>query len=152
MSLACGLCARSVNTCIPVDFLGTQVCYPCSARLGRVLVTDPKPLAAVWPALQEEEDEDGEPEPKVRLADGRSVELRQRTEEMKKELPLDQRMRLAMTLGELGLHREQMLECGYILSTEPPETLARLALSVLFANKMELRDPLERLRAALFPG
>ncbi len=151
MPLACGLCARSVHTCIPVEFLGTQICYPCSARLGRVLVSDPEPLAAIWPALKAEDD-DGEPEPKVRLADGRSVELRERTAEMKKDLPLDQRMRLAMTLGELGLYREQMLECGFILSAEPPEVLARLALSVLFANKMELREPMERLRAVLFPS
>ncbi|MGA9525782.1 MAG: hypothetical protein WBV82_30265 [Myxococcaceae bacterium] len=151
MPLACGLCARSVEACIPIEFLGTQVCFPCSARLGRALVTNPALLSAVWPVLEEEED-DGEPEPRVRLSDGRSVELRERTAEMKKDLPLDQRMRLAMTLGELGLHREQILECGFILSVEPPEVLARLALSVLFANKMSLREPMEQLQTMLFPS
>jgi hypothetical protein len=136
-----------------VDSLATQFCPPCAARLGRSLVADPRPLAAVWPGLiEEEEDDDGEAEPRVRLDDGRSVELRERTAELKKDLPVEARMQLAMTLGELGMHREQMLECAYVLSTEPPEKLGRLALSVLFLQPVAVDEPLAHLRRVLFPG
>jgi hypothetical protein len=146
------LCGRSAEECLSVDSLATQFCHPCAARLGRTLVTDPRPLGAVWPGLVEEEDDGDEAEPRVRMDDGRSVELRQRTAELKKDLPVQARMQLAMTLGELGLHREQMLECGYVLSTQPPETLARLALSVLFLQPVAADEPLARLRQVLFPG
>jgi hypothetical protein len=146
------LCGRSAAECLSVDSIATQFCFPCAARLGRSLVSDPRPLEAVWPGLVEEDEDDEDAEPRVRLDDGRSVELRQRTAELKKDLPVEARMQLAMTLGELGLHREQMLECAYVLSTEPPEKLARLALSVLFLQPVAVDEPLARLREVLFPG
>ena len=151
MSLACALCARSAPNAFPVPRFDAHICLPCSVRLGRALVTQPEALAVVWPALREDEDDD-DPEPRVRLADGRSVELRDYTAELKSELTLDKRMELAQTLGEIGLPREQALDCGHVLAAEPPEPLAARAVALLFAQPMMSNDPLSKLREVLYPG
>lgn len=149
-SRTCAFCGRSVGQWLEVERFSAHACQPCAVRLGRILVSAPEALVGVWPVLHEVDD--GEPEPKVRLSDGRSVELRQHTAELKKELTVDKRLELAHTYGELGLHREQLLECGHVLSVEPPIELAQSALNLLVGHRFTARDALSRLRVALFPG
>jgi hypothetical protein len=120
-------------------------------RLGRTLLDSARLLSAVWPALLEEDDDD-DPEPRVRLPDGRLVELREHTAELKRDLAPDQRLQLARTLQRLGLKREAILECGHVLAAEPSLPIARAALAILMTQEGLPDDALTRLRAALFPG
>lgn len=147
---ACSFCGRAVNEFIDLPRHEAQSCFSCATRLGRLLVDAPMSLAATWPILFEKDDD--EPEPKVRLPDGRFVELREHTAELKKELDTAARMELAGTYGILGLHREQLLECGYVLSTEPEPALATQALQMLLSTRFTAPDVMRRLREVLFPG
>lgn len=147
---ACAFCGRAVTHFIDVPQHGARSCLTCATRLGRVLVEAPLSFAAIWPILIEE-DED-EPEPKVRLPDGRMVELREHTAELKKELTAEQRMELAGTYAQIGLYREQLLECGFVLSSEPAPELAGSALRMLLGARFTAPDALRRLREVLFPG
>ena len=147
---ACAFCGRAVREWLDVSRFHVQSCLRCATRLGRILVDAPDALLTVWPALIEEEPE--EPEPRVRMPDGSSVELRQRTAELKKELTTEARLELAHTYGELGLNREQVIECGYVLSVEPPHELAQEAIRIHFENPFTARDAVEKLRSSLFPG
>jgi hypothetical protein len=108
-------------------------------------------LVHVWPDLRDDEDED-EPEPRVRLPDGRLVELREHTAELKRDLGPDKRLQLALTLGRLGLARESILECGHVLASEPSVAVARAALALLLSQEGLPADAVGRLRAVLFPG
>lgn len=146
----CSFCSRSVETWLFIPRFGGHSCVPCSVRLGRLLVDSPDSLIGVWPILVEEDDD--EPEPKVTLADGRSVELRERTAELKKELPLEDRLKLAYSYGEIGLHREQILEAAFVLSSEPQVEVAQIAMTLLMENRYTVKDAPVRLRTALFPG
>lgn len=150
---ACAFCGRACSDALSIERFGAYSCPACMVRLGRVLVDRPHALEDVWPALtrKEEDDEDDEPEPKVRLEDGRLVELRERTAELKQELPIAARVQLASTYGDLGMHREQVLECGFVLASEPGEALGAEALRVLF-SRFTAPDALERLRVVLFPS
>jgi hypothetical protein len=151
MPTACALCARFADAALPLDALDARICLMCATRLGQALVNRPEPLAAVWPSLASDEDDD-EPEPRLRLPDGSSVEVRERTAALKQELTLDARMKLALALGELGLHREQALDCGHVLCADPPEHLARIALETLFEQPLASKDPLALLRELLYPS
>lgn len=147
---ACTFCGRAVNQYLELPRHAAQSCFSCATRLGRLLVDAPMALGSIWPILFEEDQD--EPEPKVRLPDGRYVELRDHTAELKRELTTEARMELAGTYGMIGLHREQILECGYVLSTEPPAELATRALQMLLSARFTAPDVLRRLREVLFPG
>jgi hypothetical protein len=149
--MTCAFCGRATAEAHPLEPFAAECCPSCAVRLGRTLVDSARLFAAVWPALVENDDDD-EPEPRVRLPDGRLVELREHTAELKRELGPDKRLQLARTLGRLGLKREAILECGYVLAAEPPLPLARAALALLMSQGVLPEDALDRLRAALFPG
>lgn len=147
----CAFCGRAERPWLDVPKFGLSACTRCATRLGRLLLDAPAALSAVWPSLKEEEGD--EPEPRLRLPDGSSVEVRERTAELKKELTFEARVQLAQTYGDLGLYREQLLECGYILCAEPPPLLAQAAFNLLFLHRRFVaKDAIEQLRAALFPG
>ena len=145
----CTFCGRSVREWLELERFGTQSCRGCATRLGRLLVDAPEAFFSVWPSLIE--DESDEPEPKIRMPDGSSVEVRARTAELKKELTVEARLQLAQTYGELGMHREQLLECGVILSLEPSREIAQGAMKILTRHKFVAPDAIDRLRPALFP-
>jgi hypothetical protein len=147
-SRTCAFCGRATTQWLEFRRLECPGCRACGARLGQLLLERPLHLAAVWPFLVEEEDDD--PEPKVRLADGRMVELRERTAELKKELSLEARLQLALSYGELGMFREQLLECGFLLVETTDLELAQKAVDVLSAHPPAAADPIEQIRAALF--
>lgn len=146
----CAFCGRAVRDCLDVERFNTHVCLSCSTRLGRLLVDAPDAFVSVWPSLLEKEDPD-EPEPKLRMPDGSSVEVRSRTAELKKELTVEARVQLAATYGDLGLNREQLLECATVLSLEPPRPLAQAVMKILMTHKFTAPDAIERLRLTLFP-
>jgi hypothetical protein len=149
--MTCAFCGREAGESYPLDAFGAESCPPCATRLGRTLLNPPRELAGVWAALAEEDDET-EPEPRVRLPDGRLVELRERTAELKRDLGPEKRIELAWTLGRLGLRREAILECGHVLAAEPSKAVARAALALLLSQKGMPDDALARIRAVLFPG
>jgi hypothetical protein len=119
--------------------------------VGHLLVEAPKTLTDIWPLLGEEEDE-LEPEPRVQRADGSTVELRQLTAEMKRDLTVEDRMKLAELYGEIGLMREQLEECGRVLVATPSAELAQRALDVLFSRELCSPLGLDELRGRLFPA
>ena len=109
-----------------------------------LLIERPTTFVSIWPLLAE--DDDGSPEPKVRLSDGRTVELRERTAELKRELSMDKRLELAEMLGPLGLPREALLEAAFVLTEATPELVQR-AVDLLFSERTSPADvaQLERL-------
>lgn len=129
--------------------LDARACRICTGLLGRTLLEAPLRLVAVWPALREDDDS---PEPRVRLADGRSVELRERTAELKRDLSLEQRAQLVSMLGELGLGREQLQEAGFLLFVGAAAPLAQLALDTLFAEGRASPGAVAELRRHLLPS
>ena len=149
--MTCAFCGRATADSCSLGPLAAECCPSCAVRLGRTLLDSARLLAAVWPALLEDDD-DHEPEPRVRLPDGRLVELREHTAELKRELGPDQRLQLARTLEQLGLKREAILECGHVLAAEPSLPLARAAIALLMSRDGLPDDALVQLRAALFPG
>lgn len=129
-----------------------STCARCAARLGHLFSELPEELAGLWPSLAPTE-EDLEPEPKVRQADGTERELREVTAELKKELTVEARAQLAEAYGLMGLHREQVLECAWLLreAAEAPEVL-RQALGLLFSPTVCAPHALDSLRGRLFPS
>ena len=151
------MCGRASHEALALRRFGAFACPTCAQRLGRTLQKTPKALGEVWPALWQDDDlqgdgEDDEPEPKVQLPDGRTVELRERTEELKRELPLSARLELAGTYGELGMHKAQILEAGFVLAAAEDLELSAKALELLFAHRFTAPDALDRLRSVLFPS
>src|SRR4051812_42487669 len=119
--MTCVFCGRAAPEAVSLELHGAESCPGCLVRLGRTLVDAPLLLAGVWPVLAEPEDDGhSEPEPKVHMPDGRVVELKDRTAELKRDLRPEQRLQLARNLGLLGMHREQVLEVGHVLAAEPP--------------------------------
>jgi hypothetical protein len=119
--------------------------------VGHLLVEEPTLLTDIWPLLSEDPDLD-EPEPLVQRADGRTVELRQVIAEMKRELTVEDRMKLAETYGDIGLIREQLEECGRVLVAAASVALAQRALDVLFSHELCSPRGLEELRGRMFPA
>jgi hypothetical protein len=119
--------------------------------VGHLLVTAPLKLTDIWPLLSEEEDE-LEPEPSVQKSDGTTVELRQLTAEMKRDLSVEDRVKLAELYGDIGLMREQLEECGRVLAAAPAVELAQRALDILFSPELCSPRGLEDLRGQLFPA
>jgi hypothetical protein len=147
--MKCALCDRDANPALRLGELDASCCLACAWRVGRLVVGTPHALVLVWPTLWEDEDEG--PEPKVRLPDGTSVELRSRTAELKQELTVEKRLELAVVMGEMGLARERLLEAGYVLSTEASADLAQKALDLLFVRQHLGDDAIGRLRPLLLP-
>ena len=141
----CFLC-RSIDD--PIIDVGTvAVCPTCAAQLGRELHAHPLRFRTIWPALVEDDDE---PEPRVRLDDGTSIELRERTAALKEDLTLAERGELADTFARLGLVRECLLECAWILHHDPRPELAARSLKLLFPRAL-VADHVRELRTALYP-
>jgi len=151
LTLACLFCGGSQAPVLPVDRLRGACCLSCAARLGTAVVEAPGSLLGVWPLLADGEDP-LEPEPRVRRPDGTTVELRQVTAELKRELTVEARMKLADTYGELGMLREQILECGQVLLARPEIPLAQRALALLFSDRLCAPGALPALRGRLFPA
>lgn len=143
----CSLCSHAAEA--PFALPEATFCRGCTALLGRTLLARPERLAHVWPMLVEEDDD--EPEPRIRLADGTSIEVRERTAQLKADLTPDERLQLAETLAALGLAREHLLECGVVLSAEPSPALAQRALALLFSTT-GATAAIGPLRASLFPS
>lgn len=144
----CVFCRSETTEFASVGAAGAA-CARCIARLGMMLKDAEPILFTIFPALRDVEDED-EPEPTVRLPDGRRVELRERTAELKKDLTIDQRAELTSTYVEIGLHREAVLEAGVVLSSGVLSAAGRV-LPVLFSAPLSAPDALERIRPLLLP-
>ncbi len=137
----CLFCQRSSQA--PVDVLpsNAKACHACVSRLGTLLLEQDLAVAAIWPALRHQVEEEGD-EPIVRLPDGRVVELRERTAELKEQLSLEKRAALARTYVEIGMYREAVMEAALVLSQSENSQALAAALEVL------LTPPLGRPRAA----
>lgn len=146
----CSLCDRNATETLRLGPLDARACRACTGVLGRMIQDAPARLAQVWPMLLERDGE--EPEPRVRLPDGRSVELRERTAELKRELSLEQRAQLVTLLGELGLEREQLLEAAFVLFAGAPPPLAQLAVDALFSEGRAAPTAVAVLRKYLLPS
>ncbi|PTL83353.1 hypothetical protein DAT35_15340 [Vitiosangium sp. GDMCC 1.1324] len=118
--------------------------------MGHLLVEAPASVTDIWPLLSEDEDDDSV-EPSVQRPDGTTVELRQLTAELKRELSVEDRMKLAELYGDIGLRREQLEECGRVLVAAPSAELTQRALNVLFSPELCSPRGLEDLRGRLFP-
>ncbi len=135
---------------MPLPFAGGHSCRDCLLRLGQFLTSGRTDAALIFPALHDPDDD--EPEPVVRLPDGRRVELRQHTAEMKKDLTAEQRAELANTYLQLGLFREALLEAGAVLAAEPPPEVATKVLSLVFTTPLGDADAVPALRQRFLPN
>ncbi|MBS2026443.1 MAG: hypothetical protein JST54_00945 [Deltaproteobacteria bacterium] len=146
--MTCAFCHRAADGGPSLGPLEARTCLPCARRLGVLLIERPTMFVSLWPVLAE--DDDGSPEPKVRLSDGRTVELRERTAELKRELSMDKRLELAEMLGPLGLPREAILEAAFVLREAEPNLVQR-ALDLLFSERTSPAD-LAQLERLLLPS
>ncbi|QRK05331.1 hypothetical protein JQX13_34795 [Archangium violaceum] len=147
----CLLCGAAASPALLLPRFAGSSCQGCARRVGHLLVEEPSLLTDIWPLLSEEDDE-LEAEPTVQRADGSTVELRQLTAEMKRDLSIEDRMKLAELYGDIGLIREQLEECGRVLVAASTVTLAQRALDVLFSPELCSPRGLEDLRGRLFPA
>lgn len=147
----CAFCGSDAPDALALPRFGAHSCVECAGRVGRFVSSDGPGTRELWPMLGEEDD-DLEPEPKVRRSDGTSVELRQLTAELKAELPVEKRLELADTYGGLGMLREQILECAFVLSHDAPKTLAQRAFDLLFSRTLFKDRTLAALSGRLFPA
>ncbi|QRO00169.1 hypothetical protein JRI60_14675 [Archangium violaceum] len=147
----CLLCGAEASPALDLPRFDGSSCEDCARRVGHLLVQAPASLTDIWPLLSEDEDEDSL-EPMVQRSDGTSVQLRQLTAELKRELSVEDRMKLAELYGDIGLVREQLEECGRVLAAAPAASLAQRALDVLFSHELCSPLGLEQLRGHLFPA
>lgn len=147
-SRSCLFCRSEKGEFLSLGTLGVA-CERCAVRLGMMLKDSEPILFSIFPALRDVDD-DSEPEPTVRLPDGRRVELRERTAELKKDLTMDQRAELTGTYIEIGLHREAVIEAGVVLSSGVLSASERV-LPLLFKEPLSAPDALERVRPLLLP-
>lgn len=129
--------------------LGATACVDCAARVGRLFVDQRELALAIFPGLIEEAEEIG-PEPRVRLADGRSVELREHTAELKKTLTPSQRTELAESYVALEMWREATLEAAQALREGVADELAERAFAVLFHPRIAVPIAAVAIRGLLF--
>jgi hypothetical protein len=148
---SCLLCGAGASPALDLPRFGGSSCQECARRVGLLLVEAPTTLTDIWPLLFEDEDV-LEAEPKVQRADGTTVELRQLTAELKRDLSVEDRMKLAELYGDIGLTKEQLEECGRVLVAAPAVALAQRALNVLFSRELCSPLGLEVLRGRLFPA
>jgi hypothetical protein len=149
----CSLCGQTGGPLLALARFG-GACLPCVCRLGRLLQDAPGRLQLLWPALGADEDEEDEPEPKIRLPDGSSVELREQTAKLKEELSVPLRLELAETFNNIGLQREMLGECAFVMTraTEAPPDVTQRAVDLFLAACSVRTDFLEQLSRLLFPN
>ncbi len=147
----CLLCGAGAAPALYLPRFDGSACQSCAQRVGHMLVVSPMKLTDIWPLLSEEEDP-LEPEPAVQRADGTTVELRQLTAELKRDLTVEDRMKLAEMYGDIGLIREQLEECGRVLAAASAVELTQRALDILFSPELCSPRGLEDLRGQLFPA
>lgn len=136
---------------LTVAHLSGASCVNCPPRLGRLIFDRPELMVGLFPGLIDEAEDEIAPEPRVRLADGRSVELREHTAELKKSLTPAQRAELAGSYVELELWREATLEAAQALCEGVTEKDAEAALGVLFHPRIALPTAAVAVRGLLFP-
>jgi len=146
--LPCALCGLKSPRVYRLPQPGESACERCASRLGDLFFDEPR-LARIWPSLSDTEDDD-EPEPMVRLSDGSKVELKSRTEELKKDLTPAQRAELMVTYVELRMLKEAVLEGARVLREGGDEEKERV-LSVLFSLPLAAKDASEQLKPFLLP-
>ena len=156
-ALACIFCGADASPAVLMPRFGTAACHECAGRIGRLVQASAGAgalgtVSELWPLLTLPDEDDLEPEPRVRKSDGTVVELREVTAEMKRDLPLEKRMQLAETYGSLGMLREQIQECGFILGNAKDHDLLQRAFDVLFSRTLYRPKDLEHLRGRLFPA
>lgn len=151
LAATCLLCGTGASPALYLPRFGGSSCQGCARRVGHLLVEAPTTVTDIWPLLSEEEDP-LEPEPRVQRADGSTVELRELTAELKRELLVEDRMQLAELYGEIGLIREQLEECGRVLMAATTVELVQRALDVLFSRELCSPLGLEELRGRMFPA
>ncbi len=149
MSSRCSFC-HSPGELVPFAALNEHGCHACVRRLGVVLSELSPGLFLLWPPFGEPEDLD--PEPRIRLPDGRSVELRAHTAELKKDLDTLSRAKLAQMYLGMGLLKEALDEVGVVLSGDFNLESASLALTVLFDPRVFNPSAMAGLRAILQPS
>ncbi len=147
----CLLCGAGASPALNLPRFAGASCQACAQRVGHLLVQEPTLLTDIWPLLSDDSELE-EPEPTVQRADGKTVELRQVIAEMKRELSVEDRMKLAEMYGEIGLIREQLEECGRVLVAAPSAELVQRALNLLFSRELCSPLGLEQLRGHLFPS
>jgi hypothetical protein len=147
----CLLCGAGASPALNLPRFAGASCQGCAQRVGHLLVQEPTLLTDIWPLLADDSELE-EPEPTVQRADGKTVELRQVIAEMKRELSVEDRMKLAEMYGEIGLIREQLEECGRVLVAASAPALAQRALDVLFSPELCSPRGIEELRGRLFPA
>lgn len=147
----CAFCGAEAPDPLHLPRFDAAACADCASRVGSFVAGDSPATREFWPMLGEEDD-DLEPEPKVRRGDGSMVELRQLTRELKSELPVDKRLELAGTYGELGMLREQILECAHVLTHDAARAHTQQAFELLFSRTLFRAASLTNLRGRLFPA
>src|SRR5262249_23285260 len=146
------LCGSEASPALNLPRFGGASCQECVRRVGHLLVEAPTKVTSIWPLLAEDDSEDEDSlEPSVQRPGGSTGGLRQLTAELKRELSVEDRMKLAELYGDIGLRREQLEECGRVLVAAPSVALAQRALDVLFSPEVCSPLGLEELRGALFP-
>ena len=148
---ACLLCGAGASPALNLPRFGGSSCQECARRVGQMLVEQPTRLLDIWPLLANDEDP-LEAEPRVQRSDGSTVELRQLTAEMKRDLSVEDRLKLVDIYADIGLVREQLEECGRVLVATTEASLAQRALDVLFSPELCSPRGLEDLRGQLFPA
>ncbi|MDQ3264736.1 MAG: hypothetical protein M3Y59_13885 [Myxococcota bacterium] len=148
----CVFCGGDATQAVSLDRFGAHSCGECVGRLGKLVGAGAPSLLELWPMLADDESEALEPEPKVRRNDGSSVELREVTAELKRELTPDKRVQLAVTYGGLSMWREQILECAQVLQSDAPQEVVQQATDLLFSRALYRSRDLETLRGRLYPA
>ncbi len=147
----CLLCGAGATPALYLPRFDGAACQKCARRVGHLLVVAPTKLTDIWPLLSDEDSEEEDShEPSVQRPDGSTVELRQLTAEMKRDLTVEDRMKLAELYGDIGLIREQLEECGRVLVAASAAELAQRALDILFSPELCSPRGLEDLRGHLF--
>lgn len=150
-STTCSIC-KAAQTDGGILPSGGALCANCAIRLGMMLREGGLTLAPIFPALHsfEDDEDDDEPEPMVRRDDGSRVELRVRTEELKKDLTPSQRLELARTYRIIDSYRQALMELGLVLIEGTTDERTE-ALGQLFAPPFAAPDAFERATVHLLP-
>jgi hypothetical protein len=144
----CSFCGIASPRVFRLPQGSSWTCERCTTRLADLLHEEPR-MARIWPALSEPDDDD-EPEPMVRLADGSKVALKSRTEELKKDLTPPQRAELMATYVELEMFKEALMEAARVLR-EGGQAERERVLEMLFSLPLAAADAPEQLRPFLLP-
>jgi hypothetical protein len=148
----CLFCDRAPVELVDVPSQSARACRACLARLGAMVLDGDLRAMALWPALLHTDDDDDGPEPTLQLADGRRVELRERTAALKADLTPEQRAELTGTYVTIGLFREAVLEAATVLRGDAPPAAATAALEWLLAPPLGRPGVVDAVRGLLRPS